>query len=107
MKFSVVGPIRISRHGNKRLISKQSLADLKEELERLEEGLSDACGCYVFAKKNSRGMLPWYVGQACRSSLAGEALNPDNREKYNGVLDSRGTPVLFLLPLRTPTGKFR
>lgn len=37
-----------------------------------------------------------------------EALNPSNREKYNKVLsESKGTPILFLIPMRTPTGKFR
>lgn len=107
MDFGVVGPIKLSRYGKKKLITSDSLKDLVAELEMREEGLSEACGCYIFAKQNGRGMLPWYVGQACRRPLAVEALNPSNREKYNKVLDEKGGPVIFLLPLRTPSGKLR
>lgn len=107
MNFDVIGPIRLGRHGKKRLITNESKLDLIDRLETIEPGLSDACGCYVFAKNNGRGMLPWYVGQACRQSLAAESLNPANREKYNTVLNSKGTPVIFFLPLRTATGKLR
>lgn len=37
-----------------------------------------------------------------------EALNSDNIAKYNHVLDDdKGTPLLFVIPARTPTGKLR
>ncbi|RDS80966.1 hypothetical protein DWU99_18095 [Dyella psychrodurans] len=37
-----------------------------------------------------------------------EALNSDNLAKYNRVLDDdKGTPLLFVIPARTPTGKLR
>ena len=107
MDFDVVGPVVLTRHGNKKLITGDSLKDLIEELEEREEGLSLACGCYVFAKKTGRAVMPWYVGQACRRPLAAEALNPTNREKYNKVLDEKGSPIIFFLPLRTPSGKLR
>jgi hypothetical protein len=107
MDFDVVGPVRISRFGKRRLITKESLSELIAELEDRELGLSAACGCYLFAKQAGKGLTPWYVGQACRSSLAHEALNASNREKYNRVLDAKGTPVMFFLPLLTPSGRFR
>jgi hypothetical protein len=107
MEFGVVGPIKLSRHGTRSLITADSLRDLIEDLESKEEGLSEACGCYVFAKKTGKGLMPWYVGQACRRPLAMEALNPSNREKYNTVLDARGSPIMFFLPLRTPSGRLR
>ncbi|QQP99093.1 hypothetical protein [Lysobacter enzymogenes] len=107
MDFGVIGPIKLSRHGKKRLITADSMKELIEELESKEEGLSEACGCYVFAKQTGKGLMPWYVGQACKRPLAAEALNPSNREKYNTVLDAKGSPVLFFLPLRTPSGKLR
>ena len=107
MDFGVIGPIKLSRHGKKRLITAESVKELIKELESREEGLSQACGCYVFAKNTGKGLMPWYVGQACKQPLAAEALNPTNREKYNTVLDAQGSPVLFFLPLRTPTGKLR
>jgi hypothetical protein len=107
MDFGVVGPIKLKRYGKKRLITGDSLPDLAAALEEIEPGLSKACGCYVFAKQAGKGLMPWYVGQACKRGLVDEALNPSNREKYNKVLDSKGSPVIFFLPLRTPRGKLR
>ena len=107
MIFDVAGPFEIKRFGTKMLINKESLVDIIEQLETYEPGLSVAGGCYVFAKRVGRGVLPWYVGQACKSPLAREALNPDNRGKYNDILDSKGTPLLFVIPERTPSGRLR
>lgn len=108
MRFDVAGPFDISRHGKKRNITKESLLSLKDQLEEWEEGLSEACGCYVFAKRAGGGITPWYVGQACRRPMLKEALNSDNLAKYNKVLDDdKGTPLLFVVPTRTPTGKLR
>jgi len=108
MHFDVAGPFELIRSGSKKMITDISLRKLKPELENWETGLSEACGCYVFAVRAGKGFSPYYVGQACKRSILAEALNPSNREKYNKVLsDRKGTPVLFLVPLRTPTGKFR
>ena len=108
MDFDIAGPFALSRHGQKQMITKLSLRDLKTELDDWEEGLSDACGCYVFAIRAGRGYTPYYVGQASKRAVADEALNPSNREKYNEVLGhGRGRPMLFILPMRTPRGKFR
>lgn len=109
MEFDVAGAFEIPRYGYKRIISKKSLDDLKPVVEEWEEGLSEACGCYVFALQTGRGTEPYYVGQACRRPLLKEALNASNRGKYNDVMADkiRGRPVLYLLPMRTPGGKFR
>ncbi len=108
MNFDVAGPFEIARHGTKQIITEDSLRHLIEELEDWEEGLSEACGCYVFAVRAGKGYTPYYVGQGCKSSILREALNPSNREKYNKVLgETKGTPVIFMLPMRTPAGKFR
>ncbi|MCG5539868.1 MULTISPECIES: hypothetical protein [unclassified Halorhodospira] len=106
MNFDVIGPFEIKRNGAKNIINKRSLDDFKEQLEAKEEGLSTSCGCYVFAKRAGQGCKPWYVGQACKSPMANEALNAENRGKYND-LDSKGTPVIFVVPARTPGGKLR
>jgi hypothetical protein len=106
--FEVAGPFDLTRHGSKKIITDSTLKDIKPKLEHWKVGLSEACGCYVFAVRAGKGYTPHYVGQACKSSITMEALNPSNREKYNKVLsESKGTPVLFLIPLQTPTGKFR
>jgi hypothetical protein len=101
-------PFDLTRHGKKKLITNQSVKELKPDLEGWEEGLSEACGCYVFGPRAGLGYTPYYVGQACKSSMINESLNASNREKYNKALgERRGTPVLFLLPMRTPQGKLR
>ena len=108
MDFDVAGPFPLVRSGSKKMITDTTAKALKPDLEEWESGLSEACGCYVFAIRAGRGFTPYYVGQACKRSILAEALNPSNREKYNKVLaEQNGTPVLFLIPLRTPTGKFR
>ena len=107
MNFDVAGPFEITRHGTKKNITKESVSNLKNHLEEWEEGLSESCGCYIFAKRAGGGVIPWYVGQACRRPMFKEALNADNITKYNTVLDDKGTPLLFVIPARTPTGKFR
>lgn len=108
MLFDVAGPFVVPRHGKKKNITKDSLLELRAVLEEWEEGLSQSCGCYVFAKRAGSGITPWYVGQACKSPMLSEALNPSNITKYNQVLDDdQGTPLLFIVPIRTPGGKLR
>src|SRR5580692_11425011 len=98
MDFDIAGPFEISRQGENQLVTKRSLNDLKAKLEDWDEGLSDACGCYVFAIRAGRGYTPYYVGQATKRAIPKEALNPSNREKYNVVLGyGRGRPVIFVL----------
>jgi hypothetical protein len=108
MNFDVAGPFEVSRHGPKALITKQSMARLKLQLEEWAEGLSESCGCYVFALRAGKGYTPHYVGQSCKNSLLKESLNATNVGTYNEILgESKGTPVIFLIPLLTPNGKFR
>ena len=107
MHFDVSGPFEIIRHGKKRIITKESLECLGNDMEEWEQGLSESCGCYVFAKRAGGGIIPWYVGQACRLPMCKEALNAENITKYNKVLDEKGTPLIFVIPARTPNGKLR
>ena len=108
MRFDVAGPFEITRHGKKRNITKESLLKLETDREEWEDGLSESCGCYVFGKRAGGGITPWYVGQACKRPMLKEALNSDNIAKYNRVIDDdKGTPLLFVIPARTPMGKLR
>ena len=109
MDFDVAGPFELKRHTHNRIVTKRSAAALREEAEDWEPGLSNACGCYEFALQAGRGAIPFYVGQACKRSLVKEAMNPANLGKYNEILGDRrsGRPIIFLLPMRTPGGKFR
>jgi hypothetical protein len=86
------------------LITKDSVPLLQERIDNLE--LVNGCGCYVFALRASKGYTPWYVGQAAKMKLLPEAMNPNNREKYNKIIgDHAGTPVMFLIPKLTTGGK--
>ncbi|VWC85598.1 hypothetical protein BLA50215_01537 [Burkholderia lata] len=108
MLFDVACPFEISQHTSKKNITKQSTIDIKDAIEEYEPGLSTACGCYIIARRAGKGYTPLYIGQACKSSILNESLNPANREKYNIEFAKKGgTPVLFLIPMRTPQGKFR
>src|SRR5271165_4152715 len=71
------------------------------------EGLSDACGCYVFATKAAKGYTPWYVGQTKKAGLFKEALSPSKLNHYNKIVNTvGGLPILFLLPLLTEGERF-
>lgn len=109
MQFSVEGPFDISRHGSKNLIdTKKSLNDLKVELGNYDKDLLTACGCYVFATRAGAGYKPHYVGQALKTVLWKEALNPSNTGKYNKALNGpSGAPVIFLIPLLTKSGNYK
>ena len=107
MNFGAHGPFRLKRNGPKKLVNKDTKEFLRAEMELFDSGLSDACGCYVFAVRAGKGYTPHYVGRAEKSSVLNEALNPSNIGKYNDVLSySKGTPVMFVLPMLTPQGKY-
>lgn len=106
MFFKVYGPLKLNLPPDSKLITKETLTSLIAEVEETEEGLSKACGCYVFGVRASKGIVPWYVGQT-NKELVKEALNSTNMGHYNRVMEKKtGTPVLFLVPKFTPTGRF-
>src|SRR5687768_16413917 len=106
MRFDVSGPHLVPRYGSKKLITKESMHELIDRLDESSPGMTSACGCYVYAIRAGKGYTPWYVGQACKTTLVRESLNGENRGKYNSV-ESNGQPVMWYLPLLTPTGKYR
>ena len=104
MDFDVFA-FELEKFTPKNLITPGTLNSLCEEIEEIEPALLNACGCYVFALRASKGYKPWYVGQANKSRLVNESLNPSNRGKYNEVLAHNfGTPIMFLLPQVTRSG---
>ncbi len=77
-----------------------------EEVEASEDGLSHACGCYLFAIRAGRGTKPWYVGQSNKQTFRKECLTEHKRGTYNDLLGQRsGRPLLFLVARRTATGR--
>ena len=107
MRFETFGPVEIPRPN--RLIA-QNPNGFWEVVEELCEGLSAACGCYLFAAKSSGGPTPypWYVGQTNKRSFRTECFDHQKLTHYQIALVDykRVTPVLFLMARRTNGGAF-
>ena len=106
MIFAVHGGFEIYRKKKNRwgVFDKEFWA----RVEQQEQGLSRACGCYVFALQNGENINAWYVGKTEKSSFQKECFQATKLMYYNEVLDAHnGTPRLFLIARLTPTtGKF-
>ncbi|HEY0919857.1 hypothetical protein [Devosia sp.] len=108
MKFQPIGPLELPRD-DKNLLNfdeygrKTMWDDFEAEVGAPR--LRDACGCYVFAIRASKGMRPWYIGKAERQAFKNECFTAHKLEHYNRVLaaSERGTPLLFFYARKTPT----
>lgn len=106
MDYEVLGPFEIELENG--IVSTRSVKKIKELWKNHEQAelLMESCGCFVFCMKNQT-YIPWYVGQANRMKVANEAISDTKVKLYNEVISSyaKGTPMLFILPMTTPTGK--
>jgi hypothetical protein len=76
-----------------------------KQVSDLDAGLPRACGCYIFALRNGKNIVAWYVGKTERDTFKTECFQPTKIAYFNEVLRShRGTPLLFLLPRLTKSG---
>lgn len=102
MNFGVYGGYEMPRING--LVTKASdrLRDFWDEVDEDLEGLSGACGCYVFAAQNR----PWYVGKAEKQSFRRECFGHHKITRYNEVLAryQRAAPHLYLFPRLTSKG---
>jgi len=74
--------------------------------ENAGEDLSGAIGCYVFAIRAGKGVLPWYVGLAERQSFRKECFTAHKLNHFNNAVAARkGTPLLTLIAKYTPGRK--
>jgi len=111
MKFEIHGPFELPLDGTVQS-NKKVRADFVDQTSASEykkgsTALSSACGCYVFAIRAGRGILPWYVGKAERTPFGKECLTDRNINTYNLLLKNRaGTPLMYLLAEMTGGGKF-
>jgi hypothetical protein len=87
-----------NRHG---IFGKEFWKKVEEE----DDGLPDACGCYLFALQHGKNIVPWYVGKTEKRTFEHECFGPTQINYYNEILiDHSGTPRLFLLPKLTGSG---
>lgn len=82
---------------------------MRRTIDDESPGLTNACGCYVFAVRAAKGYRPIYIGQTKKAKLFDEAfvdrnVNLLNNELTNGM--KKGNLTLFLLPVMTPGGKY-
>ena len=110
MIFEPFDPFEIKRTPTNRIDAKPKiLKEFWSDVERIQSGLSDAYGCYVFSVRASRGYRPWYVGKTqAKSGFKGECFQPHKLQHYMDALDQtkKGTPVIHHLARMTPNGKF-
>jgi len=109
MHFSVHGPYKLPV--TNRLVDNaaKSRRAFWEGVETDEEGLSAACGCYIFVIRKNVNAIPWYVGLTTKRTFAAEAIGLHQVNHYNqsiGATPGRVSPELYLLAKRTPTGRF-
>lgn len=107
MIFDVTIPFEMPRNGYLISTDRRVQAEFWEEVDKYDEGLSKAIGCYIFSIRAGKGIIPWYVGMAARQSFRKECFAPHKINKYNDSLNGRkGTPVLTFIPRLTPSYKF-
>lgn len=103
MQYEVYGEFPIARNGSLISRSKEDKGSFWAQVEEMEPGLSDACGCYVFVLRKRA----WYVGMAEKQSFKQECFALHKITQYNEALgEVAGKPSLILLPKMTPGGRF-
>jgi hypothetical protein len=103
LKYTVHGQFEVPRSGSLISRKKKDKQSFWAKVEKAEPGLSEACGCYIFV---IRGRA-WYVGMAERQTFKQECFALHKITQYSEALDKvTGVPKLFLLPKRTPGGRF-
>lgn len=109
MEFRVYGPFELPRQKSGLVAADAaSRRTFWAVIEDASPGLTQACGCYVFAIKAARGIKPWYVGKSEKQPFRKECLTPHKINHYNdGTVPRRGRPLLYLIAQVAPSGRFR
>lgn len=112
MWFDVYGPFVLTRDKG-RIPSEQpkfweSVQRASEQYGSEPKELERAIGCYAFGLRHGRTIKPWYVGMTvAQRGFRGEILQGHKRDHYDAVIEERnGEPVMLLMPLLTPEGRF-
>jgi hypothetical protein len=109
MKFYVFGPFEIIRDPETGLVAHDNTSKKSfwEIVDKSEDGLADACGCYVFALSAGGSKRPWYVGKAEKQTFRAECFQPHKINVYNSIVGKlTGRPLLYLIAKVTPKDRF-
>lgn len=103
MNFAVYGPFPIIRNGRNVARDAKTKRAFWEVVDEEDDGLSDACGCYVFVIRNRA----WYVGKAEKQSFSRECFALHKIVQYNDALQEvQGRPSLLLIAKITRGNRF-
>jgi hypothetical protein len=102
INYGVFGPFEVFRKKDG-LLDHNAMTAFWQDVDEKEEGLSNACGCYVLSVRN----IVWYVGLTKQQDFAHECSTADKINKFNQAMHKgKGNAHLHLLARRTPGGKF-
>lgn len=103
MEFATYGPFEVPRNGTRVDRTAPALRDFWDAVEDQQEGLTAACGCYVFSIRDRA----WYVGMAEKQSFKRECFTAHKLVQFNESLSQvQGRPQLFFIAKHTPAGRF-
>lgn len=104
--FDVLGPFELptikGRSGGRTIdTGREALDEFWNDVE-----CADEAGCYIFAVRYPRGLVPYFIGRTSGAFRA-ECFQASKVAKYTSVVADvrRGTPVLFFLPLARTRGR--
>lgn len=97
MKFLAHEPIYVPRQVYKSL--SKDLTKFWEDAHKLQAGLSDAIGCYIFSMRvNHYRYRPWYVGFTDTKPFKEACFAPDKLDYYHESLNvEKGIPFMTLI----------
>ena len=98
MKFDVFGGFTVTWKG--------ANAQFWQSVEEQRNGLSRAFGCYIFAIRNGRNFMPWYIGKTARQAFRDRFSSRDHRRRLTDLAGENGELQIFLLAAQTPGGSF-
>lgn len=104
MNFTIHGAFEIPRDGTHLITrDKDERNEFWNRVDEDEDGLSQACGCYVLSIRGK----PWYIGMAQRQDFRHECFSHHKITSFDTALNKgRGTPYLYLIARRTDGGRF-
>ena len=96
MNFEVYGGFPVTEKG--------ANTEFWREVDTRGKGLSQACGCYVFAIRNGNNFRARYIGKTEKNTFRGRFV--DHAGRLRTLSKETGEIQIFLIPALTRTGRF-
>lgn len=103
MDFAIYGPLPVARNGRNVARDAPTKRAFWAAADEIDNGLSGACGCYIFVIRNRA----WYVGKAEKQGFRRECFALHKLVQYNDALQAvQGAPSLLLIAKITRGNRF-